>query len=68
MHIPCLLLIILIVTFPSLVVKRKFGKISKRIMSMLVVTYFARKINETETIASELCYIKDLIFVENSIV
>ena len=37
-------------------------------MSMLAVTYFARKINETETVTSGLCYIEDLIFLENSIV
>ena len=37
-------------------------------MSVLAVTYFGRKINETETVTSGLCYIEDLIFLENSIV
>ena len=37
-------------------------------MSMLAVTYLARKINETETLTSGLCHIEDLIFLENSIV
>ena len=35
---------------------------------MLADTYFARKINETETVTSGLCYTEELIFYENSIV
>ena len=31
------------------------------------ISYFARNINETETITSGLWYIKDLIFFENNI-
>ena len=37
-------------------------------MSMLAVSYFARKIYETETVTSGLCYIEDLIFLQNNIV
>ena len=37
-------------------------------MPMFTVTYFARRINETETLTSGLCYIEDLIFLKNSIV
>ena len=32
------------------------------------VSYFARHIYETETVTSGLCYIKDLMFLENNIV
>ena len=32
------------------------------------VSYFTRNIYETETVTSGLCYIKDLIFLENNIV
>ena len=31
------------------------------------VTYFARNTYEAETVTSELCYIEDLIFLENYI-
>ena len=34
----------------------------------LEVSYFARNIYETETVTSGLCYIKDLLFLENCIV
>ena len=36
-------------------------------MSMFTVTHFARKINETDTLTSGLCYIEDFIFLENDI-
>ena len=36
--------------------------------SLLEVSYFARHIYETETVTSGLCYIKDLMFLENNIV
>ena len=32
------------------------------------VNYFARNISEMETVTAELCYIKDLIFLENNTV
>ena len=35
---------------------------------MLAVSYFARKIYEAETVTSGLCYIEDLIFLQNNIV
>ena len=35
---------------------------------LLEVSYFARNIYETDTITSGLCYIKGLIFLEDSIV
>ena len=31
-------------------------------------SYFARNIYETETVTSGLCYIEDLIFLENNMV
>ena len=35
---------------------------------LLEVSYFARNIYETKTLISRLCYIEDLIFLENNIV
>ena len=36
--------------------------------ALLEVSYFARNIFETETVTSGLCYIEDLIFLQNNIV
>ena len=36
--------------------------------ALLEVSYFAKNIFETETVTSELCYIEDLIFLQNNIV
>ena len=35
---------------------------------LLEVSYFTRNLYETETVTSGLCYIENLIFLENNIV
>ena len=35
---------------------------------LLDLSYFARNVYETETVTSGLCYIEDLIFLENKVV
>ena len=39
-----------------------------KIQVLLEVSYFARNIYEKKPVISELCYIEDLIFLENNIV
>ena len=39
-----------------------------KIQVLLEVSYFARNIYEKKLVISELCYIEDLIFLENNIV
>ena len=36
--------------------------------ALVKVDYFARNIYETETVTSGLCYIEELIFLENNVV
>ena len=46
----------------------RFQKCSLKKKGLLELSYFVRNIYQTETVTSGLCYIEDLIFLDNKVV